>query len=289
VANPCYEIGPEAGGHAVSLTAAELALLTALADARSREEARRHAAALIRSSRPGTAVELEGVIACLLARAGEAEDLRRLATLDPLTGIANRRAFTEALERDVARADRRDGWLALAVLDLDGFKELNDRLGHAAGDRALVEVARACEETLRRGDLVARLGGDELAVLLPDTTLAMAEGVAARLRRGIEARAVDGHPLRTSIGIAAASGRRLDPAALLQAADESLYDDKRRRRKAAPPSAPAAPSTAPASDSTRTGQVLDDTTYAFQQSSFSTRVLRRNVPVPSPSSSLSSQ
>ncbi|HJK98241.1 MAG TPA: GGDEF domain-containing protein [Polyangiaceae bacterium LLY-WYZ-14_1] len=257
---------------AVLLTTEDLAMLADLAEARSREEARRQAAALVRAQGArGASPELARLVASLLGLAGEAEDLRRQAALDPLTGIANRRAFEESLERDVAQANRRDGWLAVGLLDLDGFKELNDSAGHAAGDQALIEVARAIEATLRRGDLVARLGGDEFAVLLPDTSRGRAERVMERLRAAIGARRVADHPLAASVGVAAEQGPAIDPTQLLEAADQALYRDKRERRRASgsPP--------------------RDETTYAFQQSSLSTRVLRRKVPVPSPSASASSQ
>src|SRR5690606_4173764 len=90
---------------------------------------------------------------------------RHLALHDPLTGLSNRAQFEEVLERMLHGARRGDHCFALLYIDLDGFKSVNDQLGHGAGDQLLVHVARILRETVREGDLVARLGGDEFAVL----------------------------------------------------------------------------------------------------------------------------
>src|SRR5205823_5425701 len=94
---------------------------------------------------------------------------RLLARTDPLTGAANARTFYEAVAVEAGRACRAARPLTLAYLDLDNFKQLNDRLGHAAGDAALVHVVQATRLNLRPADLLARLGGDEFALLLPET------------------------------------------------------------------------------------------------------------------------
>ena len=113
--------------------------------------------------------------------------LRRLAERDDLTGLPNRRSFLDALDRHLASRRREDEGGALLLLDLDHFKELNDTFGHAAGDRLLVQIARAMREQLREDDVLARLGGDEFAVLLrradDDAARDVAEGLVARLRR----------------------------------------------------------------------------------------------------------
>src|SRR5205823_7996192 len=103
---------------------------------------------------------------------------RRLARTDPLTGAANGRTFYETAATEARRAQRSGRPLTLAYLDLDNFKQLNDHLGHAAGDEALVEVVKSLQPALRVADLLARLGGDEFALLLPDTA---AEGALALL------------------------------------------------------------------------------------------------------------
>ncbi len=121
------------------------------------------------------------------ARAGERErerlfaQVEELARTDPLTGVGNRRAWADALERALSNAARRESPVTLALLDLDGFKKLNDTAGHHAGDIALKECAQAWTAELRDGDTIARLGGDEFGVLLPDCDAAEAELVVNRL------------------------------------------------------------------------------------------------------------
>jgi diguanylate cyclase (GGDEF)-like protein len=104
----------------------------------------------------------------ILARIGRAERLSALAMLDPLTGLQNRRFMNERLPAEIARAGRARARLSIGVIDLDEFKEVNDRFGHAAGDRALVAFARALRSELRSYDIVCRFGGDEFVVLFPD-------------------------------------------------------------------------------------------------------------------------
>lgn len=115
--------------------------------------------------------------------------LRRLAEIDELTGLPNRRAFLATLDDHLASRRREDARGALLVLDLDHFKQVNDTLGHAGGDRVLVNAARAMQERLRSTDVVARLAGDEFAVLLPRADQGeaerVAEALAARLREDV--------------------------------------------------------------------------------------------------------
>jgi diguanylate cyclase (GGDEF)-like protein len=111
------------------------------------------------------------------------ESLRQRADTDPLTGLLNRNGFLAAATRERAIADRSRTPLTLAVLDLDGFKQINDRLGHAAGDALLSELASAWRESLRAGDILARHGGDEFVFLLPATSESEAGEVLERLRR----------------------------------------------------------------------------------------------------------
>ena len=152
--------------------------------------------------------------------------LRSRATHDPLTGLLNRAAFEEALHREVAgRGDRP----ALLLLDLDGFKAVNDTLGHLAGDDVLVAVARVLQAGVRASDAVGRLGGDEFAVLLPATTAPTGERLAHRLLGLVAADPELSDPrarVGVSIGLARLEGRSTAEA-LVAAADEAMYQAKR--------------------------------------------------------------
>ncbi|HEX2256822.1 MAG TPA: GGDEF domain-containing protein [Afifellaceae bacterium] len=157
------------------------------------------------------------------------------ATHDPLTGLANRVLFADRLGHALARSRRRGRPGALLLLDLDGFKRLNDTFGHAAGDRALVAVAARLRGCLRETDTVARLGGDEFAVVLDGLAAADdAHRAVARIRAALAAPlALDpaGAPLALSASIGLAFFRGHEPAdGLLRRADDQLYAAKRRRR-----------------------------------------------------------
>jgi diguanylate cyclase (GGDEF)-like protein len=117
----------------------------------------------------------------LVLRAGE-EEAQRLARLDPLTGLGNRRAFDESLTSEISRARRTGNALSVVILDIDDFKEINDGFGHLNGDRCLREVAGQLRATARLGDTCFRWGGDEFAVLLPESNYEGATLVSERLR-----------------------------------------------------------------------------------------------------------
>lgn len=160
---------------------------------------------------------------------------RRLARLDSLTGIANRRAFDEQLQYSLALAARDGQPLSLAYIDVDDLKRLNDRDGHVAGDRALVVVGRGLEESVRRTDTVGRLGGDEFAVLLPNTDLAGAQSVIEKARRALEA-ALDAERLAVTCSIGTVTFAGTPPrsaAQALRAADDLMYEVKSRGKNAA--------------------------------------------------------
>ncbi|HST41164.1 MAG TPA: diguanylate cyclase [Conexibacter sp.] len=154
------------------------------------------------------------------------------ATTDALTALPNRWAFQDALKRMLAQADRSRRPLALVVLDIDHFKQLNDTHGHDAGDRALVAVGEALRGGLRESDLAARSGGEEFAVLLPDTPIEGALRVAEELRRAIAAieLELDDTRLTASFGVAVLGLHALEAHTLMQAADRALYAAKRAGR-----------------------------------------------------------
>jgi diguanylate cyclase (GGDEF)-like protein len=162
-------------------------------------------------------------------------ELASLVRTDALTGLPNQRAFDEALRREFKRAQRQRGLLAVAVLDLDQFKQFNLAHGTAIGDEALRRVGRLLNERFKRDtDVVARLGGEEFAALLPGLGMAEAQGVLESLRDELRALHLpDGAgSLTLSVGLAAASPAHpyLSAQALLQAADEALYIAKHAGR-----------------------------------------------------------
>ncbi|MEM6960129.1 MAG: GGDEF domain-containing protein [Myxococcota bacterium] len=170
------------------------------------------------------------IIDSLAERAGEVFRLKRMAGCDELTGIANRRAFRDALERECARSERTGAGLSIILVDLDGLKTINDHFGHAAGDDAIVATAHSCLDALRATDLVARLGGDEFALLLPETDAGEAAVVAERIRRHIEDQVLESGRLKASVGVASSGAEPTDAASLTASADRALYADKRSRQ-----------------------------------------------------------
>jgi diguanylate cyclase (GGDEF)-like protein len=163
-----------------------------------------------------------------------ADELAQLATIDPLTGIHNRRHFVARLDTEWNRYRRYGRPFSLLVLDIDHFKAVNDNHGHDVGDQAIVSVARLCRAGTRESDLAARIGGEEFAILLPETDIADACVAAERLRNAIAARPVPcrgGHiAITVSIGVAAAGATTIGPTELMKHADEALYAAKRAGR-----------------------------------------------------------
>jgi len=156
-------------------------------------------------------------------------ELRRQALHDPLTGLANRTLLRDRLEHAVARCRRGAESLALVTVDLDDFKVVNDTLGHPAGDRVLVEVARRLLQSVRAGDTVARMGGDEFAILLEHADEATLDLVAQRVQSWpqspirFDASTV---PIQGSMGVATTSGSSFDAEELLRNADLAMYAAK---------------------------------------------------------------
>ena len=162
---------------------------------------------------------------------GQREAMRRLATTDALTGIANRRHLMSAGESEFARARRYAHPFALMMLDIDHFKTINDTWGHPTGDRVLVALAEALREALRTQDLVGRFGGEEFLLILPATDLTGAWALAERIRRhideGVSVPTERGDPIRFNISIGvAALGEEDDFAQLLARTDRALYAAK---------------------------------------------------------------
>jgi diguanylate cyclase (GGDEF)-like protein/PAS domain S-box-containing protein len=155
------------------------------------------------------------------AERDERRQLLDLAHRDPLTGLANRRGLATAVERMGANAS-----VAVLFLDLDGFKAVNDTLGHDQGDRVLAEVAALTIELVRDVDVPARLGGDEFAVIISDSDKLIAATVARRLIERIEAIPIHGLTLTASVGIASGQAHAL--VELLDAADRAMLDAKNR-------------------------------------------------------------
>jgi diguanylate cyclase (GGDEF)-like protein len=182
----------------------------------------------------------------LQALRDQAEELQRarhLAATDPLTGLANRRAFGEAVRREMARSERSGTPLAVVMLDIDDFKAINDDFGHGTGDEVLRAVARCAQLGTRQGDIVSRLGGDEFALLLPDADLSKAQAIGERIRAEIASVRVDpssSSQVGVSIGTGVTSGRGLSLHGLLAEADRDLYRDKAERKAASAVAAAAA-------------------------------------------------
>lgn len=153
------------------------------------------------------------------------ETITKISETDPLTGVANRRAFEHALERELSRAQRSGTELTLLLVDIDHFKAFNDRHGHQAGDEALRAVAQALVSACRAFDTVARYGGEELAVILPTCPWSESLAAAERIRTAVAAADVPGG-LTVSVGVAIYPMHGLDPGSLIRAADEALYRSK---------------------------------------------------------------
>ncbi len=156
--------------------------------------------------------------------------LERLALTDRLTGLSNRHAGEQALDREMARARRTGALVSLALLDLDGFKQVNDRYGHATGDEILKQVSRILRSTFRASDLAVRWGGDEFLVLLPDVPASGALVFAERARSLVETLVFPGvHGLTISAGIVQLR-RDEDTREAVRRADAQLYEAKRLGR-----------------------------------------------------------
>lgn len=173
------------------------------------------------------------VAALLQERIGvqrERDELLVAALSDPLTGLDNRRSLLDRADYEIVRHLRERRSFALVMIDLDGFKALNDRFGHDAGDELLCDVADALIAALRAQDTVARLGGDEFCVLAPQTDRPGSPQLATRIIRAVARASAGVEAVRASVGIALfpQDGRSVEE--LMRAADQRLFAAKRARR-----------------------------------------------------------
>ena len=153
-------------------------------------------------------------------------EARQLADLDALTGLHNRRFFHETLARECARAHRYQRKLSLVVFDLDDFKEINDRIGHLAGDAVLAEAAERIKDVVRTADIACRVGGDEFAVILPESSIDQADQLYRRIQNAVSSRPLgQAGKMFLSAGVAELRAED-DPVSFFQRADDALYRAK---------------------------------------------------------------
>ncbi|MEC7421803.1 MAG: GGDEF domain-containing protein [Pseudomonadota bacterium] len=168
---------------------------------------------------------LESVAHALRSTSARLDELKGLALTDPLTGLLNRRGFVEQLEQLPTGAG------TLALLDGDRFKQVNDRLGHAEGDRVLRALADRLRDRLRKQDMAARWGGDEFVILLRDTDEQEARAIVKRVQLSLRRRPIarlDGRPVNFSVGFAPLSGETMEAVTeAVKAADAEMYATKR--------------------------------------------------------------
>ncbi|HEX2085145.1 MAG TPA: GGDEF domain-containing protein [Solirubrobacteraceae bacterium] len=173
------------------------------------------------------------VAALLVALRVEArqEGLRLISQQDALTGLGNRRVLQDRLRYEIARHRRHSRRFSVLALDLDGFKQVNDRFGHAAGDEILREVARALEKAVRDQDTVVRMGGDEFCVLAPEIGWEDAERLAERLELAVQTAVGGLEILGVSVGFAVFPDEGWTPEHLLSRADQAGIEAKRRTQR----------------------------------------------------------
>ncbi|MGE5657702.1 MAG: diguanylate cyclase [Actinomycetota bacterium] len=162
------------------------------------------------------------------------EELEKLATTDPLTGVWNRRHLFALAEREITRVHRYNRPLSLLIIDIDHFKIINDTYGHAGGDEVLAILAKTVLNCLRKADFFGRFGGEEFVAFLPETTLKTAVAAAERIRENLAniVISVDEQQIRITVSIGVASYQKEDLTidALLQRADKALYQAKNQGR-----------------------------------------------------------
>jgi diguanylate cyclase (GGDEF)-like protein len=170
--------------------------------------------------------ELAERVAPAIENARRFREARQLADLDALTGLHNRRYFHETLAREVDRAQRYQRRLSLVLVDVDNFKEINDRIGHLAGDAVLAEIAERIRQVVRSADIACRVGGDELAVIVPEVEVGQARQLVGRIQRAVSSQPIArAGRVRVSAGVADLQANDA-PTSLFERADESLYAAK---------------------------------------------------------------
>ena len=175
------------------------------------------------------------------------EDLRRLATRDPLTGLLNRRAFYDGAKELLVAALRRNGEICCVMGDIDHFKQFNDDYGHGVGDQVIQVVARTLSSHIRQGDVLCRYGGEEFCIVLPNTTLEEAHAVAERARLAIAETAASGvrgaqvRRITSSFGVTVLSSGLTTLEELMEQADQALYASKKAGRNRVTRWSPPAP------------------------------------------------
>jgi diguanylate cyclase (GGDEF)-like protein len=189
---------------------------------------------VVRRDPEGTPLRIVGTMMDISTRKQTEFAIRRLVCIDFLTGAATRREFFDVAEREFARAARYELPLSLLALDLDHFKGINDRFGHAVGDIVLKSFVETAKTYLREFDTFGRTGGEEFCILLPQTHLAGARALARRILKGVHATSAPtpDQPVKftVSIGVAELTPQTPSLAALMHAADRALYRAKAEGR-----------------------------------------------------------
>jgi diguanylate cyclase (GGDEF)-like protein/PAS domain S-box-containing protein len=190
--------------------------------------------AYVRLDERGQSIGVEGIARNISERKELEDKLTTFARIDGLTETYNRRHFYEEAEKQLALAHRYQRPVAILMLDLDRFKQVNDTYGHRAGDEVLRHFAQICRETIRETDIIGRTGGEEFAILLPETELDSAFLLAERIRSSVESSALKFNkailPYSVSIGVAVKAAEKMRIEELLSRADEALYQAKEAGR-----------------------------------------------------------
>ena len=170
--------------------------------------------------------ELAERVAPAIENSRRFREARQQADLDSLTGLHNRRYFYETLGREVDRAQRYQRRLSLVIVDVDRFKEINDRIGHLAGDAVLAEIAHRIRQVVRSADIPCRVGGDEFAVIVPEVEVGQARQLVGRIQRAVSSQPIArAGRVRVSAGVADLHPND-SPTSLFERGDESLYAAK---------------------------------------------------------------
>ncbi len=186
----------------------------------------REVSAMVQGAGPGRSLGRVWIFEDVTEQRKSSDALVRLAERDPLTNLYNRRRFQEALDLTLAGAERGGTRVGLMVFDLDGFKPLNDRMGHQAGDAVLIDVGAVVRRVVRRNEMVFRIGGDEFAILVPQADEAALCELAQRVVSAISRLETPGASVSASVGVACYPRDASNPKALVAAADSAMYQAK---------------------------------------------------------------